>query len=246
MPAVEIENLSIVFHKTPSLWNINLSIPKGKMVAIIGPNGAGKTTLIKAILGLIKPNTGSVRINNIEFNKQKNKHKLVSYIPQRDTINWDFPITCLDMVMMGRYGHIGWFKRGKKNEKLLALTSLEKFGMEHYFDRQIGELSDGQKQRVFLARMHVQDAEFLFLDEPFEGVDTKTEEITLQILKEFKNEGKTVLVVTHDLENLKEHFDYVVLLKVVLVAFGKTKDVLTSENLKRAYGGFLHMGNWRN
>lgn len=236
-----VRDLTVAYREIPALWDINFSIPKGKMVAIVGTNGAGKSTLMKTLLHLVKPIRGDIQILGESYDKIKQRYRKIAYVPQRESVDWNFPINCLDVVLMGRYGHIGLMRRPSKEDRNLAMKALERFGMEYYHDRQINELSGGQKQRVFLARAYVQDAEILFLDEPFGGVDAKTEKMTLELLKEEKEKGRTILVVTHDLQSLQEYFDLVILLKTKLVAYGTPKEVMTRKNLTEAYGGIMHM-----
>ncbi|MCY3410609.1 MAG: metal ABC transporter ATP-binding protein [Candidatus Heimdallarchaeota archaeon] len=240
---ISVQNVTVSFHQIPALWNISFEVERGEMIAIIGPNGAGKSTLLKSMLNLNPIKKGSILIKGEAHHKLNNRHKILTYMPQRSSLDWDFPINVLDVVVMGRYGHIGWFRRPGKKDKEDAYKALEKFGMEKYADKQIGELSGGQKQRVLLARAYIQDADIYFLDEPFGGVDTITEETTLNLLRELKSNNKTILVVTHDLHSLKEYFDKVLLLNTQKVAFGNTDDILTEDNLKQAYGGLMHMAH---
>lgn len=232
MGAIRIRDLTVSYDLKPVLWDIDLDIPKGVLMAIVGPNGAGKSTLIKAILNLVKPVTGKVLFNNQPYKKVQ---KQISYVPQRGSVDWDFPTTVFDVVLMGRYGHIGWLKRPTNKDKELATEALEKVGMLDFIDRQIAELSGGQQQRVFLARSLVQDADIYLLDEPFQGVDIKTEKAIITILKELKEAGKTVVVVHHDLDTVREYFDYVTLLNLKVIASGKVSEVFTKDNLKITY-----------
>lgn len=232
MEAIRIRDLTVSYDLKPVLWDIDLDIPKGVLMAIVGPNGAGKSTLIKAILNLVKPVTGKVLFNNQPYKKVQ---KQISYVPQRGSADWDFPTTVFDVVLMGRYGHIGWLKRPTNKDKELATEALEKVGMLDFIDRQIAELSGGQQQRVFLARSLVQDADIYLLDEPFQGVDIKTEKAIITILKELKEAGKTVVVVHHDLDTVREYFDYVTLLNLKVIASGKVSEVFTKDNLKITY-----------
>ena len=238
---ITVKNLSVVFRDIPALWEVSFDVPRGKLLAIVGPNGAGKSTLLKAILGLVTIKSGNIQIDGEEHTKLKEKYKHFAYVPQRESIDWNFPTSCLDVVTMGRYGHVGWFRRPGQNEKDLAMKALEKFGMEKYANKQIGELSGGQQQRIFLARAYVQDADIYFLDEPFGGIDAKTERLTLDLLQNLRNEGKTIVVVTHDLQSLKEYFDCVLLINTQCVAYGSPEEVLSNNNLKAAYGGTMHM-----
>jgi manganese/zinc/iron transport system ATP- binding protein len=231
---VQINDLTLAYQKKPVLWDIDLTVPPGVMMAIIGPNGAGKTSLIKAMLSLIKPASGSVHIFGETYKKSR---ALVSYVPQRTSVDWDFPTNSLDVVMMGLYGTLGWIKRPGKKEKAAAYEALQKVGMLDFASRQISQLSGGQQQRVFLARSLVQDAKLYIMDEPFQGVDAATERAIISILKELKSQDKTVVVVHHDLQTIKEYFDYVTFLNIRIIASGKIDDVFTDENLNLTYGG---------
>ncbi len=203
-------------------------------MAIVGPNGAGKTTLIKAILGLLKTAAGQVLVYGEPYAKQQHR---VGYEPQRGSVDWDFPSSVLDVVQMGLYGKLGWFKRPGKKEKAIARDALVNVGMEAFESRQISQLSGGQQQRVFLARALVQDADLYFMDEPFQGVDAITERAIIQILRTLRAQGKTVMVVHHDLQTVTEYFDHVMLLNVRSIASGPVDDVFTEDNLRKTYGG---------
>jgi manganese/zinc/iron transport system ATP- binding protein len=216
------------------LWDIDLQVPSGILMAVVGPNGAGKTTLLKTVLGLLKPAAGQVLIYGKPYVEQR---RLVGYVPQRGSVDWDFPTNALDVVMMGRYGTLGWFKRPGQKERDLALEALRKVGMEEYAQRQISQLSGGQQQRVFLARALVQDAQIYFMDEPFQGVDAVTERAIVSLLQELRAAGKTVVVVHHDLQTVPEYFDWVSLLNVRAIASGPIETVFTEENLRQTYGG---------
>ncbi len=233
-PAVRVTDLTVAYGELPVLWDIDMDVPAGKLMAIMGPNGAGKTTLIKAILGLVPPAAGRVEIHGGLYRDQRH---LVGYVPQRGSVDWDFPTTVLDVVMMGRYGALGWFKRPGKRERDQALTALDKVGMADFRARQISQLSGGQQQRVFLARALVQDAQVYFMDEPFQGVDARTELAIVDLLKELRTLGRTVIVVHHDLQTVRDYFDWITLLNVRRIAGGPVDEVFTSENLKLAYGG---------
>ncbi len=230
---VEVHDLTVAYDAKPVLWDIDLEIPKGKLVAIVGPNGAGKTTLIKAMLGLIKPVSGAVHFKMLP---DKRFCSRIAYVPQSGSVDWDFPATVLDIVMMGRYGHLGWFRRPGKAEKQMAMETLEKVGMQDYADRQISQLSGGQQQRVFLARALIQQAEIYFMDEPFKGVDAQTEKSIISLLKELKKQGKTVIVVHHDLQTVPEYFDWVTLINLRVLESGPVSEVFTEEALNRTYG----------
>lgn len=235
---LSIRNLSVAYQKKVVLENISFSVPKGKLIGIIGPNGAGKSTLIKAILDLVPSISGDVSIFGGSYEKNR---KSVGYVPQRESVDWDFPTDALDVVTMGRYGKLGWLKRPSQKDKEIARQCLEKVGMSEYSNRQISQLSGGQQQRVFLARALAQEAELYFMDEPFVGVDAATEKAIIALLNSLKNQGKTVLVVHHDLNTVKEYFDWVMLLNVSLVDIGPTEDIFTTEALQKTYGGKLTM-----
>jgi manganese/zinc/iron transport system ATP- binding protein len=209
-------------------------VPPGVLMAIVGPNGAGKSTLIKAILGLIKPVAGQTLIYGKPYVEQR---RLVGYVPQRGSVDWDFPTSVLDVVMMGRYGHLGWIRRPGRAERESALEALQKVGMAQFAGRQISQLSGGQQQRTFLARALVQDAQVYFMDEPFQGVDATTERAIVDLLKELRGQGKSVIVVHHDLQTVPEYFDWALLLNVSRIAAGPVGKVFTEENLRRTYGG---------
>ena len=231
--AVNVYDLTVAYDVKPVLWDIDVSFPKGKLIAIVGPNGAGKTTLIKAMLGLIKPVSGMVEFPSLKEKTLKNK---IAYVPQSGSVDWDFPATVLDVVMMGRYGHLGWFKRPGKKERNMALNTLEKVGMSEYASRQISQLSGGQQQRVFLARALIQEAEIYFMDEPFKGVDARTEKSIVNLLKELKEQEKTVIVVHHDLQTVTEYFDWVTLINLRIIENGPVEEVFNEKNLDLTYG----------
>ena len=231
--AIKIEDLTVSYADKPALWDIDLDIMQGSLCAIIGPNGAGKSTLIKSIIGLLKPLAGTVQIQQ----NFKTAANILGYVPQRQSINWDFPINVLDVVLMGLYRKIGWCRWINKESKKLAMEALEMVEMHESYKTQISELSGGQQQRVFVARALVQDPDIFLMDEPFQGVDTTTENTIVEILKSLKKKGKTTLVVHHDLHSITKNFDDVVMLNVRLIAAGKVKNVFTERNLKLAYGG---------
>lgn len=231
---VEVEDLTVAYDAKPVLWDIDLAIPRGKLMAVVGPNGAGKTTLIKAMLGLLKPVTGTVRFFDGRGDVLLLK-KRIGYVPQSGSVDWDFPATVLDVVLMGCYGKLGWIRRPGKADAELARQMLKKVGMEEYVDRQISQLSGGQQQRVFLARALAQEAEIYFMDEPFKGVDAQTERAIVVLLKELKEQGKTVVVVHHDLQTVPDYFDWVTLINLQVVASGPVEEVFYEENLKKTY-----------
>ncbi|MDQ2997450.1 MAG: metal ABC transporter ATP-binding protein [Chloroflexota bacterium] len=233
-PAIEVTDLTVAYHEKPVLWDVDLEVPAGVLMAIVGPNGAGKTTLIKAILGLIQPAAGQVLIHGRPYTQQR---QIVGYVPQRGSVDWDFPTTVLDVVMMGRYGALGWLRRPGRQDRARAIEALEKVGMHTFADRQISQLSGGQQQRVFLARALVQDAQLYFMDEPFQGVDATTERAIVTLLQSLRADGKTVVVVHHDLQTVPEYFDWVTLLNVRRIASGPVAEAFTEHNLRLAYGG---------
>jgi len=235
---LKVKNLTVAYEKKTVLKNISFEIPEGKLIGIIGPNGAGKSTLIKSILGLVPSLTGTVEIYGKIPKMQRN---LIGYVPQRESVDWDFPTDVLDVVIMGQYGHLGWFKRPGRQEKELALNCLKQVGMDSFSNRQISQLSGGQQQRVFLARALAQKAQLYFMDEPFVGVDAVTEKTIISLLNDLKEQGKTVLVVHHDLNTVKEYFDWVILLNEELIEIGETKKVFTKAYLQKTYGGKLMM-----
>lgn len=233
---LEVHDLTVAYHHKPVLYGVDLRIPPGKLIGIIGPNGAGKSTLIKAIMGLIPTDSGWVRLFG-ETNK-KNLRR-VGYVPQRESVDWDFPVNVMDVVMMGRYGKLGLFKRPKKQDRDIARACLEKVKMMPYADRQIANLSGGQQQRVFLARALAQESDLYLMDEPFAGVDAATESSIISLLHELRKQGKTILVVHHDLPTARNYFDMLVLLNMRLVDFGPTEEVFSYDKLQKTYGGRL-------
>lgn len=235
---IEVHDLTVAYRKKPVLWDIDFSLPNAKLIGLVGPNGAGKSTLIKAIMGLIPPLSGYVKIYGEPLSRKQN---LVGYVPQRESVDWDFPVNALDVVTMGRYGKMGLFSRPSKKDHEVAMECLEKVGMADFARRQISQLSGGQQQRVFLARALTQDASVYLMDEPFAGVDAATEKAIIELLKELKDRGRTVFVVHHDLHTVPEYFDWVMLLNMRLVKFGPTDEVFTDENLRFTYGGKLNL-----
>ncbi|OWY19665.1 metal ABC transporter ATP-binding protein [Sphingobacteriales bacterium UPWRP_1] len=235
-PAVEVHDLTVMYNKKPALWSVDFSIPGGTLAGIVGPNGAGKSTLIKAMMQLIPASSGYVKLFNQSLDSVRNR---VSYVPQRESVDWDFPASVMDVVLMGRYGKRSLLSRLTKADRQIALDSLKKVGMEAYTGRQISQLSGGQQQRVFIARSLAQEADLYFMDEPFAGVDATTEKAILDLLLTMRKEGKTILVVHHDLQSAKSYFDWVIMLNTRLVAAGPKEDVFTPELLGETYGGKL-------
>lgn len=225
MNAIEIRNLTVAYGENIALENFNLDIEVGSLMALVGPNGAGKSTLIKTILKFLKQITGEIKING----------KTLAYVPQRNSVDWDFPTTLFDVVEMGCYGRVGLFKRVSKEEKQKVLKAIEQVGMLDFKDRQISELSGGQQQRAFIARALVQEADIYLMDEPFQGVDSTTEKSIVDILKKLKSEGKTLIVVHHDLQTVPTYFETVTFINKSVIASGKVKEVFTQENIDMAY-----------
>ncbi|MES2389535.1 MAG: metal ABC transporter ATP-binding protein [Bacteroidota bacterium] len=235
-PVLEIHDLTVSYNRKPVLWDVDLTLPAGVLAGIIGPNGAGKSTLIKAVMGLVPLSSGYTRILGQDIDKVRRR---ISYVPQRESVDWDFPASVLDVVLMGRYAMLGLFRRPGKLDREIAMDCLEKVAMSAYADRQISRLSGGQQQRVFLARALAQQADIYFMDEPFAGVDVATEGAIIKLLQEMRAQGKTVIVVHHDLQTASEYFDWMILLNMRLVASGPTKDVFSKELLQETYGGKL-------
>jgi manganese/zinc/iron transport system ATP- binding protein len=232
--AIEVADLTVAYRDQPVLWDVDLNVASGVLMAIVGPNGAGKTTLIKAILGLVAPAAGRILIYGQPYADQR---RLVGYVPQRGTVDWDFPTSVLDVVMMGCYGTLGWGRRPGRRERAQGIEALKNVGMLDFADRQISQLSGGQQQRVFLARALVQDAQVYFMDEPFQGVDATTERAIVALLQDLRAAGKTVIAVHHDLQTVSDYFDSVTLLNVRRIASGPVEEVFTEQNLRLAYGG---------
>ncbi|UZD23530.1 metal ABC transporter ATP-binding protein [Algoriphagus halophytocola] len=237
-PILEIHDLTVSYDQSPVLWNVDLSLPSGKLIGILGPNGAGKSTLIKAIMGLVPLSGGYVKVFDRELNDVRRR---ISYVPQRESVDWNFPASVLDVVMMGTYGKLGLFRRPGKKEKETAIRCLEKVGMQAFVNRQISELSGGQQQRVFIARALAQEADLYLMDEPFAGVDMATETAIFNLLLEMTKEGKTVIVVHHDIHSAMNYFDWIIMLNLHLVASGPKSEVVTEDLLRKTYGGKLNL-----
>lgn len=235
---LSVRDLTVAYQKNLVLRNVSLDIPEGQLIGIVGPNGAGKSTFIKAVQNLVPAAAGTVLVYGKPYKEQRRR---IGYVPQRESVDWDFPTDALDVVLMGTYGQLGWFRRPGKQEKEWALECLQKVGMAEYASRQISQLSGGQQQRVFLARALAQKADLYLMDEPFAGVDAATERAIIQLLAELKEQGKTVLVVHHDLQTVPEYFDWVVLLNRRVIAAGPTDEVFTPELLQKTYGGRLFL-----
>ncbi len=233
---LKVQDLTVAYQRKPVLWDIDLTLERGHLVGVVGPNGAGKSTLLKAILGLVPSVSGQVEIFGKPYEQSRRR---VAYVPQRESVDWDFPVTVLDVVTMGLYGQLGWFRWVGRRERELAKIALERVSMLDYAERQISQLSGGQQQRVFLARALVQEAELYFMDEPFAGVDAATEKAIIDLLSTLRQAGKTVVVVHHDLQTITEYFDHLILLNMRVVAAGPTAEVFTDDNLRKTYGGKL-------
>ena len=231
--ALQTTQLTVNYGHSPVLWDIALAVPEGQLIGIVGPNGAGKSTFIKACLGLVSSLSGSVEFFGKDLKSVRHR---VAYVPQRESVDWDFPITVAELVVMGRYGRLGLFSRPKKEDHDRAMMYLDWVGMKNYAKRQISELSGGQQQRVFLARALAQEADLYFMDEPFAGIDMTTEKVLVDLLRRLQEAGKTIFVVHHDLNTVESYFDWLVMLNLRLVACGKTEDVFSTENLKATYG----------
>ncbi len=235
-PVIEVHDLTVSYDRKPVLWGVDFSLPKGKLIGILGPNGSGKSTLLKSIMGLIPVSSGYVKLFDKDIEEVRKK---VSYVPQRESVDWDFPASVYDVVLMGRFGHLGLFKRARKADRDMALNALEKVGMQNFANRQISQLSGGQQQRVFLARAIAQDADLYLMDEPFAGVDASTESAIIDLLRNMVKNGKTLIVVHHDLQSVAEYFQWLILLNLRLVASGPVEETFTTENLTDTYGGKL-------
>ena len=232
-PAIEVHDLTVAYRDKPVLWDVDLAVPGGVLMAVVGPNGAGKTTLVKSMLGLVRPVSGEVLVQGKPYSPRS---RAVAYVPQRGTVDWDFPTTVFDVALMGTYGRLGWFRRPGAAEKAATADALGRVGMSDFANRQISQLSGGQQQRVFLARALVQDAPVYLMDEPFQGVDAVTEKTIVDILRELRTRGRTVVVVHHDLATVPDYFDWVTLLNVRKIASGPVSEAFTPTNLKATYG----------
>ena len=233
---LSIHALTVAYHRKPVLWDVDLDVPANSIVGVIGPNGAGKSTLLKACLGLIPISSGKVSVFGKPYAQQR---ALVGYVPQRESVDWDFPVTALEVVMMGTFGQLGLFHRAGKRERAKACEALDGVGLADEANSQIGQLSGGQQQRVFLARALAQSAQLYLMDEPFASVDAATEQSIIAVLRRMRSEGRTVIVVHHDLETAREFFDWVILLNTRVIAAGATAQTLTHERLRETYGGRL-------
>jgi len=237
-PPIEVHDLTVAYDKKPVLYALDLTVPEGTLTGIIGPNGAGKSTFLKALIGLVPVAGGWIKIFGKPYRESCRR---VGYVPQRESVDWDFPVSVMDVTLMGRYAHIGIGRRPSARDREIARECLEKVRLLPFANRQIGNLSGGQQQRVFLARALAQESDLYLMDEPFAGVDAATESAIMDILRELKARGKTILVVHHDLATAREYFDRLIMLNMRLVAFGPTQEVFTAENLQTTYGGSLNI-----
>ena len=235
---LSVRDLTVSYQHKPVLWDVDFAIPEGRTAAIIGPNGAGKSTLLKAVMGFVQPASGEIHFFGDTLEA---KRSLVAYVPQRSEVDWDFPISVMDTVLMGRYGRLPLLGRPRAADREAARRALEKVGMLEFAGRQISQLSGGQQQRVFIARALAQEASLYLMDEPFAGVDVATEKAIVELLKELRSQGKTVVVVHHDLSTVGDYFEHVVLLNMRLVAAGPIEEAFTHETLNKTYGGRLGM-----
>lgn len=240
VPVLEAHDLCASYRRRPVLHGVDVALPKGVLVGLLGPNGAGKSSFLKAVMGELKPDSGWVKLFGEPVSRARHR---VAYVPQRESVDWDFPVTVADVAMMGTYGGLAWWRRAGAPERGRAMEALDRVGMASFARQPIGELSGGQQQRVFLARALAQDSELLLMDEPFAGVDAATEESIVDVLRELRSAGRTVLVVHHDLQTARRYFDLLMILNLRVVAFGATEEVLTSGNLDAAYGGRLTLLN---
>jgi manganese/zinc/iron transport system ATP- binding protein len=235
-PVIELHDLSVSYDKKPVLWGVDFSLPSGKLIGIVGPNGAGKSTLLKSMMGLIPLSSGYIHFFGKSLDEARTR---VSYVPQRESVDWDFPTSVSDVVMMGRFPKMGLLKRPSAHDKAVVAECIEKVGLTDFRSRQIAELSGGQQQRVFIARALAQEADVYLMDEPFAGVDAATEKTLLSLMQAIAAEGKTIIVVHHDLHSVARYFEWIILLNMRLVASGPAQEVLNSDLLQEAYGGKL-------
>lgn len=228
---ISINNLTVLYNKKPVIENLNVQFPSENMCSIIGPNGSGKTTLLKSIVGIIQPSTGSIQI----YNQHGKKNLKIAYVPQKNSIDWTFPINVFDVVMMGRYHTLAWWQKPKKEDHEIVFWALQQVEMIDFGHRQISQLSGGQQQRIFLARALAQQADIFVLDEPFTGIDIKTENFLLNLFNNLKNQNKTILIVHHDLNTVLQYFDWTLMMHQNYTTFGPTKKIITPENIKKLF-----------
>ncbi len=229
---ITVKDLTVVYHEKPVIWDLDLQIPQGSMCCIVGPNGSGKTTLLKSILGIIKPITGSIKIFDKPFHKSQHK---IAYVPQKNSVDWTFPVSVHDVIMMGRYGALSWWQRPTKKDFEIVAWALDQVLMSPFKNRQISQLSGGQQQRVFLARALAQQTDIFMLDEPFAGIDMITEQLILKLLQKLQSQGKTIIVVHHDLTTVQQYFDWTFLMNIKHIACGPTAEILTQFNIAKTF-----------
>ena len=235
---IDVNHLTVCYDRKPAVWEANLTVDQGSMTGIIGPNGAGKSTFLKAMLGLIPAASGSVKFFGKNYRQERHR---IAYIPQRESVDWEYPISAREVVAMGLYREMGLFRRVTKVQRVKADEALDRVGMKDFADARIGALSGGQQQRVFLARSLVQNAELYLMDEPFAGIDATTEKVILDLMKDLQKNGATLVCVHHDLPTVADYFDHLALLNLRVVASGKTEEVFTKETLTQCYGGRLEL-----
>lgn len=235
-PVISVKDLTVAYHEKPVIWDLDFQVPAKTLLGIVGPNGSGKTTLLKSILGIVKPTTGTITIFDKPYSQFEHN---IAYVPQKSSVDWNFPTDVFDVVLMGRYGKLGWFSRPSIQDKEIAWQALEMVQMKEFAHRQISQLSGGQQQRVFLARALAQQADIFILDEPFVGIDIVTEKLILKVLQKLRNKGKTILVVHHDLSTVKKYFDWTFLMNIKHIACGPTSKVLTHKNITQAFGSSM-------
>lgn len=234
-----VQDLNVVYGEHAVISDLNFYAPQQTLLGIVGPNGSGKTTLLKSILGIIKPKKGFITVYGQPYNRLEHQ---IAYVPQKSSIDWNFPADVLDVVLMGRYGHLSWFSQPKTTDKEIAMQALELVNMHEFSNRHIAQLSGGQQQRVFLARALAQQSNIVILDEPFIGIDMVTEQIILQVLKNLRSQGKTIIVVHHDLTTVKKYFDWIFFMNKTNIALGPTESVFTQENIIKTFG---HQALWK-
>ena len=237
-PVLELHNLTVVYDSKPALWNVDYEIPGEQLIGVVGPNGSGKSTMLKAIMGLVQPSSGYAKIYGKELHEVRRR---IAYVPQRSSVDWDFPVSVFDTVLMGRYNPKNILRRTTKKDKEIALEAIRRVQLEPFMNRQISQLSGGQQQRVFIARALAQQADLYLLDEPFAGVDAATENGIMALLKQMKEEGKTIIVVHHDLQSVQDYFDWLILMNTRLIATGPTQEIFNQELLEKTYGGQLNI-----
>lgn len=237
-PVLELHNVTVVYEQKPALWNIDYTLPAEKLIGVVGPNGSGKSSMLKAIMGLVEMSSGYIKIFGEELSDMRSR---IAYVPQRSSVDWDFPINVFDAVLMGRYPNRKWYQRTTQKDRDIAMEAIGKVQLEPFVNRQISQLSGGQQQRVFIARALAQQADLYLLDEPFAGVDAATENAIMDLLKEMRSQQKTIIVVHHDLQSVQNYFDWLILINTRLIASGPTEEIFTQALLEQTYGGKLNI-----